>query len=231
MAHYCSNRDPEPTYSPGLGSPLSYQTPTGQVLPSRLHTSFDSDLLSQFAPEHPGLSPKPGEILSSRHTGWLVILPSPLHYKPCPSLPKVGEASQGSLPLARALLVSPPLPNKATKTTCYRSSLILSNIPAWLQSVAITSTLCPAKSSPCKVPRDPQVAKSLSTACPCLAYCTFLPHTTLDPFSTSTEVSATPFSLSPGCPSNSGSFLWSLSWTQALSVGRLQNPGTSPPLF
>ena len=76
MANYCSNRDPEPTYSPGLGSPLSYQTPTGQVLPSRLHTSFDSDLLSQFAPEHPGLSPKPGEILSSRHTGWFNTLKS-----------------------------------------------------------------------------------------------------------------------------------------------------------
>lgn len=126
----------------------------------------------------------------------MVTLSSPLHYKPYPGLPKVGEASQGSLPLPRALLVSPPFPNKAIKTTCYRSSLIPSNIPAWLQPVAITSTLCPPKSSPCKVPRDPQVAKSLSTACPCLAYCTFLPHATLDRFSTSTEVSATPFSLS-----------------------------------
>lgn len=78
-----------------------------------------------------------------------------------PGLPKAGEASQGSLP-CQSSLVSPPS-NKATKT-CYRSSLILPNIPPWL----ITST-CAHQDFSLQGPRgSPKLPNRYFKACPCL---------------------------------------------------------------
>lgn len=105
MADCLANRNPEPSYPPlDLRSPLSYQTPTGQLLPSRLLSSF-SRLSEQCGdrtchhpprpsvllrdPWDPGLLPPPSS------TGFPKLLqPLPYHLPPshsksefaCPSL-------------------------------------------------------------------------------------------------------------------------------------------------
>lgn len=63
MADCLANRNPEPSYPAlDLRSPLSYQTPTGQLLPSRLLSSFSrlSEQCGDRTCHHP---PRPSVLL------------------------------------------------------------------------------------------------------------------------------------------------------------------------